>query len=90
MFIGLDDVRVLRHLSADYLYLNRDAFRECNLVALDLNLSDTALHAALNMAREYRKPVCVDPTSTDIAHRITPFLSQIEILTPNVAEAERS
>lgn len=88
MFIGLDDVRVLRHLSADYLYLNRDAFRECNLVALDLNLSDTALHAALNMAREYRKPVCVDPTSTDIAHRITPFLSQIEILTPNVAEAE--
>ena len=88
MFIGLDDVRVLRHLTADYLYLNRDAFRECNLVALDLNLSDAVLQVALHLAHEYHKPVCIDPTSTDIARRVHPFLARVEMLTPNVAEVE--
>jgi pseudouridine kinase len=87
MFMALDDVRVLRHLTPDYLYLNRDAFRECDMVAMDLNLSDAALRTAIELARQYDKPVCVDPTSTDIAHRLFPFLSQVNLITPNLDEA---
>ena len=29
LILGLDDLRVMRHITADYLRLNRDAFREC-------------------------------------------------------------
>ncbi len=88
MFMALDDVRVLRHLTPDYLYLNRDAFRACGMVALDLNLSDAALRTAIELAHEYDKPVCVDPTSTDIAHRLFPFLSRVNLITPNLDEAK--
>jgi pseudouridine kinase len=87
MFMALDDVRVLRHLTPDYLYLNRDAFKECDMVAMDLNLSDATLRTAIELAHEYDKPVCIDPTSTDIAHRLFPYLSQIALITPNLDEA---
>ena len=88
MFVALDDVRVLHHITPDYLYLNRDAFRECDMVMLDLNLTDATLDTAVKLAHEYHKPICIDPTSTDIAHRLYPLLSQIDIITPNLAEAE--
>lgn len=39
LYLGLDDLRILRHITPDYLRLNRDAFRECAIVAFDLNLS---------------------------------------------------
>ena len=88
MFVALDDVRVLHHITPDYLYLNRDAFRECDMLALDLNLNDATLHTAVKLAHEYHKPICIDPTSTDIAHRLYPLLTKVNIITPNLAEAE--
>lgn len=88
MFMALDDVRVLHHITPDYLYLNRDAFRECDMVALDMNLSTATMTTAVKLAHEYNKPICIDPTSTDIAHRLYPLLSQIDIITPNLDEAE--
>ena len=88
MFVALDDVRVLHHITPDYLYLNRDAFRECDMLALDLNLNDATLHTAVKLAHEYHKPICIDPTSTDIAHRLYPLLAKVNIITPNLAEAE--
>ncbi|MCL5998778.1 MAG: carbohydrate kinase family protein [Chloroflexi bacterium] len=87
LFFGLDDLRVLRHITRDYLRLNRDAFRECEMVALDMNLSDDALATAFQMAREYGKPICVDPTSAERAYRLRPYLPQVKLITPNIAEA---
>ena len=57
------------------------------MVAMDLNLSDATLRTAIALAHEYGKPVCIDPTSTDIAHRISPFLAQVNLITPNLDEA---
>lgn len=88
LYLGLDDLRVLRHLTPDYLRLNRDAFRECAMVAMDLNLSEAAFLTAIRMAHEYDKPVCVDPTSTVLAGMLRPHLESINIITPNLAEAE--
>lgn len=88
MFVALDDVRVLHHVTPDYLYLNRDAFRECDMVTLDLNLTDATLHTAVKLAHEYHKPICIDPTSTNIAHRLFPLLPKVDIITPNLDEAE--
>jgi pseudouridine kinase len=88
MFFGLDDLRVLRHITRDYLRLNRDAFRECEMVALDMNLDDEALLTAIHMAREYHKRICVDPTSAERAYRLRPHLPLLDLITPNIAEAE--
>lgn len=88
LFLGLDDLRVLRHITPDYLRLNRDAFRECGMVAFDLNLSQEAMMTAIQLAHEYNKPVCVDPTSTVLAGLLRPHLQTINIVTPNIAEAE--
>lgn len=88
MYLGLDDLRILRHLTPDYLRMNRDAFRECAMVAFDLNLSKQTLLTAIHLAHEYHKPICVDPTSTVLAGLLRPHLPMINIITPNIAEAE--
>jgi pseudouridine kinase len=88
LYLGLDDLRVLRHITPDYLRLNRDAFRECAMVAFDLNLSEEAMLTAIHLAHEYGKPICVDPTSTVLAGRLRSHLPMVNIATPNIAEAE--
>jgi pseudouridine kinase len=88
LYLGLDDLRVLRHITPDYLRLNRDAFRECAMVALDLNLGEAAMLTAFQMAHEYAKTLCVDPTSTVLAGLLRSHLDRINIVTPNLAEAE--
>jgi len=88
LYLGLDDLRILRHITPDYLRLNRDAFRECNIVAFDLNLSTEAMLTAIHLAHEYDRPICVDPTSTVLAPVLRPYLPMVNIITPNMAEAE--
>ncbi len=88
LLLGLDDLRVMRHITPDYLRLNRDAFRECRMVAVDMNLDDAAMQVAFHMAREYHKPICVDPTSTERAYALRPYLPLLDLITPNIAEAE--
>lgn len=43
---------------------------------------------AIHLAHEYDKPICVDPTSTVLAASLRPYLPMINIVTPNIAEAE--
>lgn len=88
LYLGLDDLRVLRHITPDYLRLNRDAFRACELVAFDMNLSEATMLTAIHLAHEYNKLICVDPTSTVLAARLRPYFSMINMITPNNTEAE--
>jgi pseudouridine kinase len=88
LFVALDDIRVLRHLTADYLQANEDLFARCDIVVFDLNLSDDAIEAALTLAERHGKPVCADPTAASISVRLIPFLSRLSIVTPNADEAQ--
>ncbi|MCS7059646.1 MAG: carbohydrate kinase family protein [Anaerolineae bacterium] len=88
LILGLDDLRVMRHLTPDYLRFHQDAFRHCQMVALDMNLTPEAVRAAIHLAREYGKPICVDPTSAQRALTLRPYLHLIDLITPNIAEAE--
>jgi len=86
--LGLDDLRIVERLSSAYLEANADAFDEADLIVLDMNLEADAFDTALRLARIAGKPVCVDPTSDERAARLAPFLAQIDIITPNMTEAE--
>lgn len=88
MLLALDDLRVLRHITPEYLRQHRDAFRDCALVAMDLNLSDEALRTAIHLAQAYDKPICVDPTSAVLAGALRPYLPHLYVVTPNISEAE--
>ena len=86
--LGLDDLRIVERLSSDYLEANADAFEDADMIVLDMNLQADAFDTALRLARTAGKPVCVDPTSDERAARLAPFLAQIDIITPNMTEAE--
>ncbi len=81
-------MRILRHITPDYLRLNRDAFRACDIIAFDLNLSAETMLTAIHLAHEYHKPICVIPTSTVLAPLLRAHLPMVNIITPNIAEAE--
>lgn len=87
LVLGLDDTSVMRHITPDYLRLNRDAFRECDMVAIDLNLTDEAITEAIRIARDYGKRIVVDPTSTERAVRVCKHMTQLDVITPNLDEA---
>lgn len=86
--LGLDDLGIVERLSSDYLEANADAFEDADMIVLDMNLEADAFDTALRLARTAGKPVCVDPTSDERAARLAPFLAQIDIITPNMTEAE--
>ncbi|MBX7212804.1 MAG: carbohydrate kinase family protein [Thermoflexales bacterium] len=88
LMVGLDDLEIAQRMTASYLSDNADAFFDCDMVVLDLNLSDTALERALELGRTAGKPICVDPTTDERAVRLVDYLSEIDIITPNMTEAE--
>jgi pseudouridine kinase len=84
---ALDDMRVMSALSAAYLNEHATLFKEASLVFVDANLPKETLRKAVSLARRARLPICADPTSTTLAHRLKPYLSRLRLITPNSAEA---
>ncbi|HQX75716.1 MAG TPA: carbohydrate kinase family protein, partial [Thermoflexales bacterium] len=87
LLLGLDDTDIMRHITPEYLRKNEDAFEDCEMVVLDLNLTDAALDEAIKTARQYGKKIVVDPTSTQRAVRLKKHLADLDIITPNMDEA---
>jgi pseudouridine kinase len=85
--MALDDMRAISAITPAYLRKQAQLFKEASLVFVDANLSRDALRSVFSLARRYGKLVCGDPTSTSLAPRLQPYLSQLFILTPNSAEA---
>ena len=54
---------------------------------VDANLPEATLKTAFYQARRTRLPVVADPTSTTLAPRLNPYLSQLKMITPNSTEA---
>jgi pseudouridine kinase len=89
MATSIDDMAISQEvLTPQLLYRQRGLFREARMIALDANLSPAALHTTFGLARKYRVPVCADPTSTTLAPRLCPYLPELQLITPNGAEAE--
>ncbi len=88
VLLALDDLRVLRHITPEYLEKHHNAFRDCVMVAMDLNLSEAALETAIHIARRYNKRICIDPTSATLSRKLRPHLPYVHVITPNIREAE--
>jgi pseudouridine kinase len=88
LYLGLDDIRIMRHLTPAYLLKHEEAFRTCTMIVFDLNLPDESIEMLLTLAKRHSKPVCADPTATTITHRLKPFLSRLDVITPNADEAQ--
>jgi pseudouridine kinase len=85
---ALDDMRIMSSLSSKYLREKYTLFKESSMLFVDMNLSKEALRTAFSLARKAHLPVCADPTSATLAHRLLPYLQEIALVAPNSKEAE--
>jgi pseudouridine kinase len=86
--VSVADMSIVQTVTPRYLYDRRRWLRHASMVAIDANLSPKALASLLRQTRQYGVPVCADPTSTSLAPRLYPHLSDFYMITPNALEAE--
>jgi pseudouridine kinase len=84
--VALDDVSVMSVIDAAYLEERRDLFAEASMVMFDGSLSEEAMAAVVRLAREYDVPLCADPSSARLAHKLRPYLHYLHLVVPNEIE----
>jgi pseudouridine kinase len=84
---AVDDMRVISQLGPDHIRKCAGLFRDASLLFVDANLPKDTLRTVMSMARKARIPVCADPTSSILADRLRPYLSRLQLITPNSVEA---
>ncbi len=84
---ALDDMRAAAGLTSAYLREHKELFKGASALFVDGNLPPKAMRTAFHLARLARIPVYADPTSTTLAHRLTPYLDQLRMIAPNSTEA---
>lgn len=87
LHLGLDDMRVVDHLSPDFLTPVLQRYASASAIAVDANLLPDSLAVVAEHARQHQIPLAADPTSTSLASRLGPHLKQLWLVTPNEAEA---
>lgn len=85
--VALDDVSVMGNVTGAYLYRNRRLFRDARMVVIDGSLEAGAMETAVRLASKYRVPLCADPSSTRLAHKLCPHLTELSLVVPNEVEA---
>ncbi|MGH2593245.1 MAG: carbohydrate kinase family protein [Anaerolineae bacterium] len=85
--VAIDDMSVVESITPRYLNDRRRLFAEASMLVIDANLTPDALGTIFNLAAKHNLPVCADPTSTALADRLCPYLRQLHLVAPNVAEA---
>jgi pseudouridine kinase len=85
--VALDDVRVMSAITPGYLDRNRSLFRDAALIMMDGSLLPEAMSTVARLAKKYDVPLCADPSSTRLAYKLRPFLSQLHLVVPNEMEA---
>ncbi len=84
---AVDDMRLMSELGSDTLRQHETFFKEAGMVVLDANLPNSTLRTAFSLARKAKVPVCADPASARLAHKLGRYLPKIFLTTPNSVEA---
>lgn len=85
--VALDDVGVMKMITPAYLDQNRKLFRDAELIMMDGSLTPDAMATVARLAKKYKVPLCADPSSSRLAYKLRPFLSQLHLVVPNEMEA---
>lgn len=85
--VALDDVRVMEHITPDYLLQRENLFSEAAMIMMDGSLLPDSMHTVLELAKKYNIPLCADPSSARLAFKLRPFLPYLHLVVPNEAEA---
>lgn len=85
--VALDDVQVMEQITPGLLYRNRSLFRDARMIMIDGSLNAATMETAARLARQYEVPLCADPSSSRLAHRLRPLLSELHLVVPNEVEA---
>jgi len=88
LWLAFENMDTLREITPGHLHRLRGLVRDTDMVCIDANLSARALETLFRLTRQYHVPVCADPTTTTLAHRLHPYLPDIAVITPNKDEAE--
>lgn len=88
MIISVDDMAVLDLITPQTIYQKRALVRDAAMIVMDSNLSPAVIQSLLKQASRYHVPVVADPTSSKLAQRLQPHLSNLLLVTPNIIEAE--
>jgi pseudouridine kinase len=85
--VALDDMRVIKSITAEYVQAQSQLFKDASMVFLDANLSRSSIRKAISLARRAHIPICADPTASKLAHRFIQHLPKLNLITPNCYEA---
>lgn len=87
MHFALDDMSIIRLITPEYLEARRHLFADACLVVIDANLTSPAIAKVIELCNEFDVALAADPTTATLAVRLSPFLSDLYMATPNVPEA---
>lgn len=88
LWVGFDDMDVIREITPGHIYQLRALFRRADMVCIDANLSARSLETLFRLTSKYDVPVVADPTSALLAHRLHPYLPELAAFTPDKEEAQ--
>jgi pseudouridine kinase len=84
--VALDDSTVMENITPSHLHRHRRLFRDADMIMMDGSLTQQAMKTIVRLARQYDVPLCADPSSSRLAHKLRPFLSDLHLLVPNEVE----
>lgn len=85
--VALDDVRVMEHITPDYLRQNEALFADAAMIMMDGSLLHDSMQTVVDLAQQYQVPLCADPSSARLAYKLRPFLPYLHLVVPNEVEA---
>jgi pseudouridine kinase len=86
--VAIDDMNLVTAITPRYLTDRQELFQDARMAVMDANLTPQALETVVQLCRQYNVPLCADPTSTALAPKLLPHLSQLYMISPNAAEAQ--
>lgn len=84
---ALNDTQVMENLTADYLLNNRELFDLADLVVFDGSLSEAVIETIFFLSEQYETPVCADPSSRRLVHKLKPHLNRLFLAVPDEVQA---
>lgn len=84
---AVDDMRVVSEITPEHLRSHQKLLDQAGAIFVDANLPDASLRFITEIGNERHIPICADPTSSNLAIKLLPYLPRISLLTPNVGEA---